>query len=147
MEREASAILQWSWWRRKHQARAQAAHYLRREIQAEGRPQQSKQQAAEVEQQQEQQRNDAEVEAVWERLVTLLPNEKRRGRPFEHDRRILLEAIVHVMQTGCGWRGLPDEFPPWQTVYTQLTQWRATGVWEIIWAGLAQPRPIPQLQL
>ena len=86
-----------------------------------------------------------EVEAVWERLVTLLPNEKRRGRPFEHD--ILLEAIVHVMQTGCGWRGLPDEFPPWQTVYSQLTQWRATGVWEIIWAELAQPCPIPQLQL
>ena len=123
------------------------AHYLRRETQTQAPPQQSKQQADDVEQQQEQQRDGAEVEAVWQRLVTLLPNEKRRGRPFEHDRRILLEAIVHVMQTGCGWRGLPDEFPPWQTVYTQLTQWRATGVWEKIWAGFTQPCPQKQLQL
>ncbi|HEX9371192.1 MAG TPA: transposase, partial [Roseiflexaceae bacterium] len=68
-------------------------------------------------------------------------------RPYTHDRRIVLEAIMHVMRTDCGWQHLPDRFPPWHTVYSQLTRWRTSGIWETIWAGLDQPRPIKQLQL
>ncbi len=54
---------------------------------------------------------------------------------------------MHVMRTDCGWQHLPDRFPPWHTVYSQLTRWRTSGIWETIWAGLDQPRPIKQLQL
>lgn len=139
VEQRASTILQWSCWRRQHGSRAQAAHYARREREMQRSAQSCDRHAAEDEQQQACQREVIEI--VWRRLVALLPNEKRTGRPFDHDRRLILEAIVHVMQTGCGWRGLPPEFPPWQTVYSQLTQWRTTGIWEKIWAGLAPPHP------
>jgi transposase len=56
----------------------------------------------------------------------------------------VLEAIVHVMRTDCGWRNLPAQFPLWQTVYAQYTQWRKTGIWDTIWADLEQPKPLPR---
>lgn len=81
------------------------------------------------------------VEVVWERLEPLLPPQKRTGRPYGYARRLVLEAIVHVMRTDCGWRYLPSQFPPWQTVYAQFTHWRNTGIWDTIWAGLDKPHP------
>jgi transposase len=87
------------------------------------------------------------TEVVWRRLEPLLPPERRVGHPYDHSRRMVLDAIVHVKQTDCGWRQLPSHFPPWQTVYTQLAQWRKTGIWDKIWSGLKQPRPTNELQL
>ena len=87
------------------------------------------------------------LEVVWRRLEPLLPPVGRVGHPYDYSRRLVLEAIVHVMETDCGWRNLPSHFPPWQTVYTQLTQWRQTGIWDTIWAGLSQPHPADELQL
>ena len=71
----------------------------------------------------------------------MLPSGKRPGRRPTHDRRLILEAIVYQMQTGCAWNALPKHFPPYQTVYTQLRQWQETGIWDIVWNGLEQPRP------
>ncbi len=81
------------------------------------------------------------TEVVGSRLAPLLPPTHRVGHPYDHSRRLVLEAIVYVMRTDCGWRHLPSHFPPWQTVYTQLTQWRKTGIWDKIWSGLEQPSP------
>lgn len=79
------------------------------------------------------------LEVVWQRLAACLPPPKRKGRPYAHDRRVVLEAIVYLMQTGCTWHTLPGEFPPWQTVYAQLTRWRRAGIWDRIWEGLEAP--------
>ena len=87
------------------------------------------------------------TEVVWSRLEVLLPSGKRVGRPYGHDRRVVLNAIVYLMQTDCGWQHLPESFPPWQTVYAQLTQWRKTGIWDTIWSGLDRPLPTEELQL
>jgi putative transposase len=59
----------------------------------------------------------------------------------------MLEAMVYVMQTACAWRALPSRFPPWQTVYAQLSRWRRTGVWETVWAGLQHPDAPEEVQL
>lgn len=87
------------------------------------------------------------TEVVWSRLEALLPVGKRVGRPYGHDRRVILNALIYLMQTDCGWQHLPSDFPPWQTVYAQLTQWRTTGIWDTIWSGLDIPRPTEELQL
>jgi transposase len=79
------------------------------------------------------------TDTVWRRLERLLPPAKRTGRPYAHDRRVVLEAIVYLMQTDCRWRELPAEFPPWQTVYAQLCRWKAMGIWEKLWQGLPEP--------
>jgi transposase len=141
IERSAAAILRWSSWRRWHQAWARYYHYRRREQAGGGR----ERAAPEAAQAAEAQIDVSEL--VWRRLEQLLPPADRVGRPYDYARRLVLEAIVYLMQTDCGWRNLPSRFPPWQTVSAQLTQWRRTGIWDIIWSGLEQPHPIEQLQL
>jgi transposase len=47
----------------------------------------------------------------------LLPAAKRRGRP-RTDLLLILNAILYILCEGCTWRGLPGDFPTWQTVYT-----------------------------
>jgi hypothetical protein len=121
-------VLRWSGWRRWHQAWAHYYHLRRRGgpvHQLEDHPSAAPQ--GEV------------MEVVWHRLAAYLPPAKRKGRPYTHDRRVVLEAIVYLMQTGCTWHMLPSRFPPWQTVYAQLTQWRRTGIWDMIWEGLESP--------
>lgn len=53
----------------------------------------------------------------WERIAPMLPGAARTGRPLSVDLREVLNAIRYLARAGCGWRMLPKEFPPWQTVY------------------------------
>jgi transposase len=87
------------------------------------------------------------LDVLWRRLQPLLPAAGRVGRPYDYDRRLVLEAIYYVMRSNCGWRKLPAHFPPWQTVYAQLSQWQKTGIWDEIWAGLEQSHSTDELQL
>jgi hypothetical protein len=54
----------------------------------------------------------------------------------------LVNAYCYVMRTGSGWRRLPPEFPPWQTVHWHVTQWRRAGIlaqmWHILDEGSAK---------
>jgi len=49
------------------------------------------------------------------------------GRPAIHPRRRIVEAILCVNRTGCSWRQLPHDFPPWDTVYWYFKRWNADG--------------------
>jgi len=135
VERGAEAILRWSWWRRWHQAWARYYHYRQRQNAA------AEHQKPQTQAVQAQARQMDVIEVVWSRLEPLLPPAHRVGHPYDYARRLVLEAIVYVKQTDCGWRNLPSCFPPWQTVYAQLRQWRKTGIWDKIWSGLEQPYP------
>jgi putative transposase len=80
-------------------------------------------------------------DAEWARLEPLVPAPKPGGRPCLHARREVVDAILYVLRTGCQWRLLPHEFPPWQTVYHYFRLWRLDGTWERINAALrAQAR-------
>jgi transposase/transposase-like protein len=70
-------------------------------------------------------------DAEWARLEPLIPAAKTGGRPAR-DRREILDAISYVVRTGCAWRLLPHDFPPWQTVYHYYRLWRLDGTWERI---------------
>jgi putative transposase len=48
----------------------------------------------------------------------------------------LVNAIFYVLRTGCAWRYLPREYPPWQTAYTTFRQWRLHGVWQRVHEAL-----------
>lgn len=53
----------------------------------------------------------------WTRIAPLLPRPARRGRKPAVDLREILNAIRYMARSGVGWRMLPKDFPPWQTVY------------------------------
>src|ERR1700760_3474018 len=53
----------------------------------------------------------------WARIEPFLPRASKTGRPIEVDLREVLNAIRYMARSGGGWRMLPNDFPPWQTVY------------------------------
>lgn len=53
----------------------------------------------------------------WDRITSFLPQPARKGRKPGVDLREVLNAIRYIARTGCSWRMLPKDFPPWQTVY------------------------------
>jgi transposase len=58
------------------------------------------------------------------------------GRPEKHDRRAMLSAVLYVLDTGCKWRSLPADFPPWKTVYGLFARWAAAGVLPLLASAL-----------
>ena len=72
------------------------------------------------------------TDAQWEIIEPMLPLPKWMGRPFKHDRRDIVDAILYVVRTGCAWRYLPVDFPPWQTVYGHFKQFNERGTTERI---------------
>jgi len=67
-------------------------------------------------------------DAEWAVIGPLLPARSVRGRPPVHPRRVIVNAILYVNRTGCAWRYLPKDFPPWRTVYGYFATWRDNGV-------------------
>jgi len=70
-------------------------------------------------------------------LEPFLPQPKRTGRPMA-DLREVLDAVFYLLRSGCQWRLLPHDFPPWSTVHTWYRRWRKDGTWERINEALRQ---------
>lgn len=90
---------------------------------------------------------EQEVAEVWKRLEPLLGAERRVGRRPGIDRQVILEAIVYVMRSGCGWEHLPKGYPGWKTVHSQLMDWQRRGIWQQLWRRSEKPPLEEQLQL
>ena len=67
-----------------------------------------------------------------------LPEHTGQGRPRLHGLRAILDAVFYVLKSGCPWRLLPREFPPWKTVYHWFRKWRIDGTWERLNAELRE---------
>src|ERR687898_2217353 len=68
----------------------------------------------------------------------LWPEHACRGRPRLHGLRPILDAVFYVLKSGCPWRLLPRDFPPWKTVYDWFRRWRIDGTWERLNAELRE---------
>jgi putative transposase len=53
--------------------------------------------------------------------------QKQGGRPCSYPRRDILNAIFYLTRTGCQWRLIPNDFPPWNVVYENFTRWKNSG--------------------
>lgn len=49
-----------------------------------------------------------------------------------------MDAILYVVRTGCSWRQLPSDFPPWQTMYWYFIRWEDAKVTEKILAAVRE---------
>ncbi len=68
-------------------------------------------------------------EVEWELLRPLVNVPPKLGRPPRHDRRLVLNAIFYVVRSGCAWRLLPHDLPPWRLCYYYFAKWRENGLW------------------
>ncbi|MCC4771285.1 IS5 family transposase [Methanosarcina sp. DH2] len=73
----------------------------------------------------------------WEIIKPHIPTPRtNRGKKRIHSYREILNAIFYLLRSGCAWRMLPHDFPPWKTVYHYFRFWRNDRVWEHINAVL-----------
>jgi len=70
------------------------------------------------------------TEEEWRVLEPLIPPAKAGGRPREVEMRGVINGIFYVLRSGCAWRMLPHDLPPWPTVYYYFWCWRRDGTWE-----------------
>jgi len=77
-------------------------------------------------------RSDAE----WSCIEPHIPTPKAPGRPRVHTLREILNAIFYIVRSGCAWRLLPHDFPPWKTIHHYFRTWRIDGTWERMHAAL-----------
>ena len=92
----------------------------------------------------------AVTDEFWKRVEPLVPQPVRdadkqyvrragAGRPAKPP-RLVFEAIVYVLRTGCQWKALPSErFGSASAVHQKFTQWSKAGFFEALWkTGLAE---------
>ena len=77
-------------------------------------------------------------DAEWECLKLRVQAPNKRGRPRTHSTREILNAIFYVLKSGCAWRLLPRDFPPWETVYWWFRRWRIDGTFERLNAAVRE---------
>ena len=88
----------------------------------------------------------------WALLDPLIPRARKAGRPEKYPKRAILNAIFYLVRSGCAWRMLPSDLPPWRLVWHYFAHWKKQGVWAQLndalrdavrlRAGKKKPRPL-----
>ena len=76
------------------------------------------------------------TDAQWQKLSSFLPASQPLGRPLKWEMCLIINAIFYVVKSGCQWRMLPHDMPPWQTVYYHFRKWKADDTWFLIHQSL-----------
>lgn len=77
------------------------------------------------------------TDAEWE-VVRDLFDSPGPGRPHKYERRRMLDTCIYVLRSGCAWRMMPKEFPPWNQVYKTFRRWTAQGLFEQMYDRLRE---------
>ncbi len=75
------------------------------------------------------------TEAQFHRIEACLP--RQRGNVSLSNLQVL-NAILYVAEHGCKWRGLPERFGNWHTIYTRMNRWSKAGVMDRLFAKLQE---------
>lgn len=77
------------------------------------------------------------VDREWSLIEPFMPPPRRCGRRRTMDLREVVNAVLSIATTGCQWRMLPKDFPPYSTVQRYFYDWRDRGLWHTIRVALA----------
>ena len=72
------------------------------------------------------------TDAQWARIAPLFPPLVGSGRRQQIPLRLIVNACLYLLRTGCQWRLLPKHYPKWQIVYYHFSKWRRDHTWEDI---------------
>jgi transposase len=70
------------------------------------------------------------TDGEWEYLLPYLTLMREDAPQREYALRELFNALRYVVKTGCQWRFLPHDFPPWTAVYQQARRWNDARAFE-----------------
>ena len=74
----------------------------------------------------------------WERIEHLMLGKQGDRGCTAADNRLFIEAVLWMARAGAPWRDLPEQFGLWNSVYKRFARWQERGVWERVFAALAE---------
>ena len=74
----------------------------------------------------------------WARLEPVLATRTGPGRPQRYPLRLIINAILYLLRSGCQWRMLPRDYPQWTTVRSHVDTWQRDGCWERVNTALRE---------
>ena len=77
------------------------------------------------------------TDAQWQILEPLVPAARRGGRRARYERREIINAVLYLTRSGCSWRALPHDLPPWSLVHYYFWHWKQDGTWQAVHDRLA----------
>ena len=69
------------------------------------------------------------TDAQWAVIAPLIPPAEPGGRARGVDMHEIFNGILYVLRSGCSWRMLPHDLPPWGTVHYYYRRFRRDGTW------------------
>jgi putative transposase len=70
----------------------------------------------------------------WDAIAPFFPV----GNKSKYHKRSLVNAVLHLVKTGCQWRNIPHEYPPYASVWSFFRRARDSGLWGLILDKLVQ---------
>ncbi len=77
------------------------------------------------------------TDAQWD-LIKDHFNTGNYGKSRKHSHKALVNAVFYIVKTGCQWRFLPKEFPPYSTVHSFYWRAKKKGIWEKMMRDLVE---------
>src|SRR5215469_6792692 len=68
--------------------------------------------------------------AQWAQVSRIIPAPKKGGRPAKYQRREIVDALLYLVRSGCSWRMLPHDLPPYRIVYWYFMIWKKDGTFD-----------------
>ena len=75
---------------------------------------------------------------AWNVIEPLFEYFGYRDKGRKHSIRSIVDAIFYIVDNGNKWRSLPNDFPPWKTVYHHFAKWSKERLWESINLNLVE---------
>jgi transposase len=69
------------------------------------------------------------MDEQWALIADIFPCQQGNGRPWR-DHRMMVNAMLWILNTGSPWRDLPERYGPWQTAYNRFNLWRKDGTFD-----------------
>ena len=73
-------------------------------------------------------------DSQWAIVLKFLDIQRSR----KYDLREIVNGIIYLVKTGCQWRMLPGDFPPWKVVYYYFYTWKKNGILEAMHESLVE---------
>lgn len=79
-------------------------------------------------------------DSQWQFISKFLDTERSR----KYELREIVNGILYMVKTGCQWRMLPGDFPPWKPVYYYYDTWKKNGIFEVLHQSLVERTRLTQ---
>jgi len=74
----------------------------------------------------------------WQLIEPKIPPAKPGGRRRTVRLREVVNGVLYLSRTGCSWRQMPHDLPPWGTVHYYYRRFRLDGTWQKIHDALRE---------